>query len=408
MSCWRIRDACLMPSQRSGSVTGCWGRGSTSVCGGRSRRRRRGRSGTAGLRRRRGRVGWRRTRCAGGCASSTSCRLRSGGCVSRARAARRPRTATPSCWTCSAGSCRTTRAATRSGCCCGRPKACAGSPTSWPSGAIRSGFGPFPGCCASSATACSPRARRWRARSIPTATPSLRTSTPPSARRSRRGSRRSASTPRRRNSSASSRTRAASGIPRARRRASTPTTSPAWPRARRSPTASTTSPKDTGFVSVGIDRDTAQFSVAAIAAWWQQLGGERYPGARCLTITADCGGSNGNRTRLWKTELQALADDTGLEIRVCHFPPGHQQVEQDRAPAVQLHLQELARTAAGLLRSHHQLDRRHDHPHRPARLRPPRRGRVPQDRSHRRTTRRRQHHTQPVPPRMELHHQTIT
>ena len=80
--------------------------------------------------------------------------------------------------------------------------------------------------------------------------------------------------------------------------------------------------KDTGFVSVGIDRDTAQFSVAAIAAWWQQLGGERYPGARCLTITADCGGSNGNRTRLWKTELQALADDTGLEIRVCHFPPG--------------------------------------------------------------------------------------
>jgi hypothetical protein len=80
--------------------------------------------------------------------------------------------------------------------------------------------------------------------------------------------------------------------------------------------------KDTGFVSVGIDRDTAQFSVAAIGAWWQQLGRERYPDASSLTITADCGGSNGNRTRLWKTELQRLADQTGLQITVCHFPPG--------------------------------------------------------------------------------------
>jgi transposase len=79
---------------------------------------------------------------------------------------------------------------------------------------------------------------------------------------------------------------------------------------------------DTGFVSVGIDRDTAQFSVAAIGAWWDQLGRQRYPEARILTITADCGGSNGNRTRLWKTELQRLADRTGLQIGVCHFPPG--------------------------------------------------------------------------------------
>ncbi len=80
--------------------------------------------------------------------------------------------------------------------------------------------------------------------------------------------------------------------------------------------------ENTGFVSVGIDRDTAQFSVAAIKAWWQQLGSQRHPNARNLTITADCGGSNGNRTRLWKTELQRLADQTGLEINVCHFPPG--------------------------------------------------------------------------------------
>lgn len=77
-----------------------------------------------------------------------------------------------------------------------------------------------------------------------------------------------------------------------------------------------------GFVNVGITNETAQFSVASIRAWWEQLGRERYPDAKTLTITADCGGSNGNRARLWKTELQALADETGLAICVCHFPPG--------------------------------------------------------------------------------------
>jgi hypothetical protein len=77
-----------------------------------------------------------------------------------------------------------------------------------------------------------------------------------------------------------------------------------------------------GFVSVGISADTAQFSVASIHAWWEQLGKPRYPDAKTLTITADCGGSNGNRTRLWKVELQKLADDTGLQIEVCHLPPG--------------------------------------------------------------------------------------
>jgi hypothetical protein len=79
---------------------------------------------------------------------------------------------------------------------------------------------------------------------------------------------------------------------------------------------------DVGWVSVGIDNDTAQFAVESIRGWWQQLGAERYPQASCLTITADCGGSNGNRTRLWKTELQQLANETGLQVEVCHFPPG--------------------------------------------------------------------------------------
>ncbi len=73
---------------------------------------------------------------------------------------------------------------------------------------------------------------------------------------------------------------------------------------------------------VGITAETAQLAVASIRAWWQDLGRARYPHATALQITADCGGGNGNRTRLWKLELQKLADQTALQIRVCHFPPG--------------------------------------------------------------------------------------
>jgi hypothetical protein len=79
---------------------------------------------------------------------------------------------------------------------------------------------------------------------------------------------------------------------------------------------------DTGWINVGIDSDTAQFAVASIRSWWEHLGQARYPNATTLTITADCGGSNGNRSRLWKTELQRFADDTGLAVQVRHFPPG--------------------------------------------------------------------------------------
>jgi transposase len=79
---------------------------------------------------------------------------------------------------------------------------------------------------------------------------------------------------------------------------------------------------DEGMVSVGVTKDTSQFAVASIRAWWQHLGAQRYPDAKTLTITADGGGSNSSRTRLWKTELQRLADEIGLAIRVCHFPPG--------------------------------------------------------------------------------------
>jgi Rhodopirellula transposase DDE domain len=79
---------------------------------------------------------------------------------------------------------------------------------------------------------------------------------------------------------------------------------------------------DEGWVNVGVDRDTAQFAAASIQSWWESLGKQRYPDAEELTITADSGGSNSYRTRLWKVELGKLADQTGLRIAVCHFPPG--------------------------------------------------------------------------------------
>ena len=79
---------------------------------------------------------------------------------------------------------------------------------------------------------------------------------------------------------------------------------------------------NTGWVSVGIDHDTAAFAVASIRHWWQAMGRRAYPHARRLLITADAGGSNGARLRLWKVELQKLADRLGLPITVCHFPPG--------------------------------------------------------------------------------------
>ena len=77
-----------------------------------------------------------------------------------------------------------------------------------------------------------------------------------------------------------------------------------------------------GWVNVGIDNDTAAFAVESIRRWWYTMGHERYPEANKLLITADSGGSNGYRTRLWKMELQNLANETGLAISVCHLPPG--------------------------------------------------------------------------------------
>ena len=80
--------------------------------------------------------------------------------------------------------------------------------------------------------------------------------------------------------------------------------------------------RNEGWVSVGTDHDTAAFAVASIERWWEVMGRTAYPGASTLMITADCGGSNGYRLRLWKTELQKLADRLDMAIIVCHLPPG--------------------------------------------------------------------------------------
>ena len=80
--------------------------------------------------------------------------------------------------------------------------------------------------------------------------------------------------------------------------------------------------RNEGWVSVGIDHDTAEFAAVSLRRWWEEMGAVAYPKASRLLITADAGGSNGYRSRLWKVVLQELADDLGLRISVCHFPPG--------------------------------------------------------------------------------------
>ena len=80
--------------------------------------------------------------------------------------------------------------------------------------------------------------------------------------------------------------------------------------------------RNEGWVSIGIDHGTAEFATASLRRWWEEMGAAAYPKATRLLITADAGGSNGYRPRLWKVALQRLADDLGLRISVCHFPPG--------------------------------------------------------------------------------------
>jgi hypothetical protein len=111
-----------------------------------------------------------------------------------------------------------------------------------------------------------------------------------------------------------------------------------------------------GWVSVGIDHDTARCAVQAIARWWQQMGARRYPHAQELLIMADGGGSNGSSCRLWKVALQELVSRLGIPLPREPFPAGHQQVEQNRTSYVLPHHAELSRPTAGESRNHCQLD----------------------------------------------------
>ena len=120
------------------------------------------------------------------------------------------------------------------------------------------------------------------------------------------------------------------------------TISPTRNWARRFPTACTTFHGNEAGVSVGISHDTAEFAVEAIRRWWKKLGRKRYGQAKRLLVTADSGGSNSSRSRLWKVELQKFADETGLIIEVSHLSAGHEQMEQDRAPGVLPHHAKLA------------------------------------------------------------------
>lgn len=134
---------------------------------------------------------------------------------------------------------------------------------------------------------------------------------------------------------------------------------------------------NTGWVGVGTDHDTAAFAVTTIATWWDVVGRATYPGAAKLLITADGGGSNSYRTRLWKTELAALAARYRPHDHRLPPTPRHLQVEQDRTPALLPPLHEQARTTPDQPRSDHRDHRSHHNPHRPARPRRTRRSHLP-------------------------------
>ena len=166
---------------------------------------------------------------------------------------------------------------------------------------------------------------------------------------------------------------------------------------------------NSGWVSVGVDHDTAAFAVNSIRQWWQAVGRARYPEATRLLITADGGGSNGSRVRLWKRELQKLANELGP--RHCGQPPAarHQQVEQNRTPAFLLHQPELARQAARQLPGHRRIDLGHHHQNRPHRALRTRHWPISQ--RHCRLGRRdgrHQHPTRRVPRRVELYYLAVS
>ena len=117
---------------------------------------------------------------------------------------------------------------------------------------------------------------------------------------------------------------------------------------------------NSGWVNVGIDHDTAEFAVQSIRRWWLEMGETTYPNARRLLITADGGGSNGHRVRLWRMELQKLADELKMTIQVCHFPPGTSKWNKRETSHVLPHHCQLARQTAYQQAGRRQPDRQYN------------------------------------------------
>jgi len=163
---------------------------------------------------------------------------------------------------------------------------------------------------------------------------------------------------------------------------------------------------NTGWVSVGTDHDTSAFAVATLRTWWDTTGHHTYPNADRLLICADGGGSNGHRVRAWKIELAQFAADTGLSITVCHLPPRHLQMEQNRTPALLPDHHELARQTPDHPPSHRRPHQPHHHNHRPTHPMRPRHQPLPHRHQIHRHRRRRPPPDPPrLPPRLELHPQ---
>lgn len=184
----------------------------------------------------------------------------------------------------------------------------------------------FPGrrCAAvstSSATRCKPTSKPRKARRLRDATSSSATSTGWPNGRCAPASRSCRSIPRRKNASESSKTPGRGGVPRVNRRRVNVFDYPSLAEGTAVPYGAYDVGRNEGFVSVGVSADTAEFAVEAIRSWWRLAGARHYPKATTLLVCADGGGSNGSRNRAWKLHLQTLADQTGLAVTVCHYPP---------------------------------------------------------------------------------------
>ena len=132
-----------------------------------------------------------------------------------------------------------------------------------------------------------------------------------------------------------------------------------------------------GWASVGVDHDTAAFAVNGIRQWWLNLGRTRYPNAIRLLITADGGGSNGSRVRLWKRELQKLANELGLDIVVSHLPPGASKWNKIEHRLFSFISQNWRAQPSGQLSGNRRADLGHDHQNRPRRALPTRHWPIP-------------------------------